>query len=139
MRSMADFLSLRLQPKQQITQKQHQMLMMLPEMQQSIAFLQAPLIEMSQLINQELEKNPLLELIEEVGVDIEEKRDEELEEVKMDPDDFEIMQRLDEEYRDFFEQDFSTPAKKNEEKLRVFLDSSIISCYSLFSSDGAGS
>jgi len=62
--------------KQALTQKQAQRLMMSARMQQGIYFLQLPILELEATIEQELDQNPLLEILE---PEEEEERDEEQE------------------------------------------------------------
>lgn len=64
---MAALRSNSLQQKQilSVEQKLTQRIMMSPRMQQALRFLQLPIMELSRLIDQEMEINPLLELIEE--------------------------------------------------------------------------
>lgn len=52
-----------------IDQRLSQRIMMSPQMQQALQFLQLPIMELSQLIDKELEENPLLELLEEEFVE----------------------------------------------------------------------
>jgi RNA polymerase sigma-54 factor len=126
-------LSFEFKQKQTQNLKQNQLLMMLPQMQQAISLLQAPVMEISQIIDAEMERNPILEAIEEYGEE-ENKEREDPEEVTVDHDDFEIMKKLDDEYRDFFEQSgsFQKPTKQDEER-KLFLDNSIVASDTLYS------
>jgi len=112
--------------------------MMLPQMQQAIQLLQTPVMELSQMIDMEMERNPLLDLHEESFEEVERtQEDEEREEqgVTIDDNDFEILKKLDEEYRDFFNQNLSQTEKRtsDEKKLRAFLDQNIRAEETLFS------
>ncbi len=130
-------MELKLVPKLALSQKQNQLLMMLPKMQQAIAFLQAPVMELSALLKEEMQRNPLLEEEEdddeEISQLVEAEKEQELdldhqenEEVRFDDCDFEVMKKLDEEYRDHFAQsgDGSTQIME-EEKIKQFLENSI--------------
>ncbi|NGX57649.1 MAG: RNA polymerase sigma-54 factor [Chlamydiae bacterium] len=120
--------------KQKLTQglKQNQLLMMLPQMQQAISLLQSPIMEISQLIDCEIEKNPLIEIIEEVAEECLAERDDP-EEVKIHHDDFEILKKLDEEYRDFFGQNELRPRiSKTDEELKNYWDTSVIAPKTLY-------
>lgn len=119
--------------RQKQTQKQNQLLMLLPQMQQAITLLQAPVMEISQLIDTEIEKNPLIELIEEVAEERFDFRDDP-EKVTIDHDDFEILKKLDDEYRDFFGQNEMAPRmSKTEEERKNYWDASVIAPKSLYS------
>jgi len=118
--------------KQSQNLKQSQLLMMLPQMQQAISLLQSPILEMSQLIDMEIEKNPLIDMIEELAEE-RLKKSEDPEEVAIDHNDFEILKRLDDEYRDFFDQNDVKPRiSKTDEELKAFLDNSVVTPETLF-------
>lgn len=93
-------------PSQRQTQSQHlkhqQLIMMLPKMQHALKVLQTPVLELAALIDEELEQNPLLEVVEETQEEETPKPVEEGE-VKIDHEDFSILRELSEEYKDFFE------------------------------------
>jgi RNA polymerase sigma-54 factor len=124
--------------KQTQNQKQLQRLIMLPQMQQAIQLMQMPIMELSTVIEAELEQNPVLEYDEElpdeenkeIEQDIENPPEEEL---KFN-DDFEIMKKLDEDFRDHFSEseNFYTKRSADEEKLKSFLEQSIQSQETLF-------
>ncbi|MEM8953131.1 MAG: RNA polymerase factor sigma-54 [Verrucomicrobiota bacterium] len=93
-----------------------------PQMQQSLLILQAPTLELRQLIQQELSANPTLEdLTEEIS----------LEETTQDPEDdefeeeFAALSQLDDEWRDYMAQSRSVSARsaEEEEKRQFLLDS----------------
>jgi RNA polymerase sigma-54 factor len=121
--------SLDLATKQRL--KQTYRLMMSPQMQQAIAFLQVPIQELSTLIETAIEDNPLLEytyaLEEEASPLREEKFEEEPDPVnnpekELDFDDrsFELMKELDEAWLDrYIEEDFSYRQKTTEEDKRL--------------------
>lgn len=117
-------LSLDMQPKQ--TQKQSQRLMMTPQMQQAIHLLQLPLMELTQMIEQEVEQNPVLEYMPEEEDQEESEEKESLEkEMEFNDKQFEILRQLDEEFRDFFSESGQYIPKRSseEEKKKVFLES----------------
>jgi len=118
--------------KQTQSLKQNQLLMMLPQMQQAITLLQSPILDLSQTINLEIERNPLIEMVEEVAEEsLIERHDPE--EVSIDHNDFEILKKLDEEYRDFFNQnDIKIRLGKSEEELKTYLDSSVVAPDTLY-------
>lgn len=136
-------LSLQLQPRQELTLKQNQLLMMLPQMQQAIYLLQLPVMELSAVINEELEKNPILEQeSEEIPTPLEQSEKEEIvnenvaaeTEVFFDQKDFEILKHLDEEYRDHFalSGNYQTYRTEEEEKLKNFVENNTCEKESLF-------
>ncbi len=49
------------EPRMQLGQKLAQVQVMSPQMQQSLAFLQAPMLDLRSMINKELQENPVLE------------------------------------------------------------------------------
>lgn len=145
---MPNPLSLDLQQKPSQNIKQLQRMIMSRQMQQAIHFLQMPIMELTTLIDQEMEQNPVLEYSSETDSDenlehsqLEEdnREPEEMEiapekELTFDDQDFEIMRRLDEDFRDHFSESGSSPVKRSseEEKLQTFLESSICAIPTLF-------
>jgi RNA polymerase sigma-54 factor len=127
---------LKMHVKQGVSQKQTQALMMSEKMQQALQLLQLPALEMSQVIDQELEKNPLLEEIEETE-DSQEPVVEEIpaeKELSFDDKDLEVLKRLDDDFKDLFSEsgDFYKKRNQEEEKAKTFLDQSIKQESSLF-------
>lgn len=129
--------------KNQQTLKQLQRLIMSPQMQQAIHLMQVPIMELASIIEQELEQNPVLEYLEEdveQEEDISKSEDEFFEEEPLEEElflkenDFEILKRLDEEFRDHFSESENPLFKRSqeEEKLKVFLEQSIPFQESLF-------
>ncbi|MGK5595696.1 MAG: RNA polymerase factor sigma-54 [Parachlamydiaceae bacterium] len=119
--------------------KQTQRLMMTPEMQQAIHFLQLPVQELSTLIDVEIEQNPLLEYSEETGEPSGEVEDwegaEEVseEEMEFDENNLEILRQLDEDFRDHFDESGAPYIKsQDEEKKKSFIEGSIQGKPSLF-------
>jgi RNA polymerase sigma-54 factor len=147
---MSHPLSFELQQKPGQNIKQLQRLIMSRQMQQAIHFLQMPIMELTPLIDRELEQNPVLEYSKEGEEDLADSELKQLEEdnteetidgdsepekeLTFDEGDFEIMRRLDEDFRDHFCQSESTPFKRSAEqdKLQTFLESSITSEETLF-------
>jgi RNA polymerase sigma-54 factor len=128
-------LSLLQQGKQQQTPQLTQRLMMTPQMQQAIELLQAPIMELTQKIEREMEGNPVLEYLEEEEEVSEEPQEaEDLEEISFDEGQFDILRQLDEEFRDHFAESEGYQPKRSQEedKLKVFLENSIEQKPSLF-------
>ena len=141
---MTQSTSFRMEPRQSQSQKQNHMLMMLPQMQQAITMLQVPVMELSALIEEEIERNPLLEYSEE-----NEEKDEDLQrlerdsvehegiieqdnkEVSFDEDDFSIIKQIEEDFRDLNTGEY-TPMSSDDYKQKTFQESSIVSPVSLF-------
>jgi len=91
-----------------------------PQLQQSLQILQAPTLELKNIVQQELQTNPVLE--EEIGAFESEERtkdDREFEE------EFERLARLDEEWRDYMAQNVSYSSRnpEDEERRQFFFDS----------------
>ncbi len=132
-----------------------------PQLQQSLALLQAPTLELKAMVAQELQQNPLLEELEVTEMSQEEKENRETEEasaaapadpteppadLSFDPatekannapvDDFqaelERLTQLDQEWRDHFAQT-NLPARQNQEdeEKRQFMFDSLVSSVSL--------
>ncbi len=125
-------MELRLEQLQSLVQKPIITIMMSPQMQQAIRLLQLPILELSQRIQEELAQNPVLEeaLPEEVPVPEPEEPTETpaespTEEAKFD-EEFGVLAKLDDEWRDFFRQTapYNRRSEEDEEK-RAFLESSI--------------
>jgi RNA polymerase sigma-54 factor len=91
-----------------------------PQLQQSLQILQAPTLELKNIVQQELQTNPVLE--EEIGAFESEERtkdDREFEE------EFERLAKLDEEWRDYMAQNVSYSSRnpEDEERRQFFFDS----------------
>ena len=132
-----------------LSQKMALSQMLAPQLQQSLALLQAPTLELQTLVEQELQQNPILEEQTEISTDAKEKRDELTpdnpdpteppEDVNYDPTDekssaepvddwqkeVERLSQLDQEWRDYFSQTNlpSRPNPDDEEKRQFMLDS----------------
>lgn len=122
-----------LQPNQAQNLKQMQRLMMSPQMQQAIHFLQLPVQELSNEIELELEQNPVIELEHERDEE-DETQPEELEKrVEFDDNNFEILQKLDDDFSDLFNESQSyIPQTQENQRVQTFLESSLEASPSLF-------
>ncbi len=137
-----------------LSQRLSQQQILAPQLQQSLAFLQAPTLELRALVTQELEQNPILEEVPEIEIETERKREEGAddtstqldpteppEDVSFDParektdnepvDDFqaefEKLTQLDEEWRDHFAQTrVPNRASQEDEEKRQFMMDSIV-------------
>ncbi len=102
------------------TQTLSQQQVLAPQLQQSLQILQAPMLELRNLIQQEIETNPTieLELTEPTVEDKQAERDEFQEE-------FERLSKLDDEWRDYMAQNSSYSARsaEDEERRQFFFDS----------------
>lgn len=140
-------------------QRMGQVQILAPQLQQSLAFLQAPTLELRALVAQELEQNPTLEEVSEAEIEAEKEREEgddssvsqldptePPEDVAFDPakekednepvDDFqaefEKLTKLDDEWRDFFAQTrVPNRASQEDEEKRQFMMDSIVQQTSL--------
>ena len=97
---------------------QHQVLA--PQLQQSLQILQAPMLELRNLIQQEIESNPTIEL-EDTEPTIEDKKAEHDEF----QEEFDKLAKLDEEWRDYMSQSssYSGRSSEEEERRQFFFDS----------------
>ncbi|MEA3187080.1 MAG: polymerase sigma-54 factor [Chthoniobacter sp.] len=94
-----------------------------PQLQQSLQILQVPMLELRNLVQQEIQTNPVLE--EDITEPSIEDRQQEQEEFK---EEFERLAKLDDEWRDYMAQSSSYSAKsQEEEERRQFFFDSIIS------------
>ncbi|MCE5316724.1 MAG: RNA polymerase factor sigma-54 [Parachlamydia sp.] len=144
---MSRSVSLELQQKLAPGLKQMQRLMMTQHMQQALGYLQLPVMELAAAVEQELELNPVLELAEDhedpeispleqehldVGLEDEEPPCEKA--LAFDERDLKILQQLDEDFRDHFNE--SAPSYRSqtaeEEKWRTYQESLIQAPTSLF-------
>lgn len=119
--------------------KQIQSLIMSAKMQQAIKLMQLPVLELTTMIDAELEQNPVLEVIENKPEEeiAETPQDEELpteKELDFNDKNFEILKQLDESSRENYLEGagFSTRRSAEEEKKKVFEESSIQAELSLF-------
>ncbi len=146
---MAHPLSLQLKQKQTQSLKQTQRLIMSPQMQQAIHLLQVPIMELSTLVEAELQQNPVLEqaqeddtpsnqneeaILEDTKEFAEESEPSHEKEVNFDDHDFEVMRQLDNEFRDHFAESDNYYSKRtaDEEKQKAFLEGNLEDVPSLF-------
>lgn len=138
---MVDKVKIQMDQKGVQSQKQQQRLIMLPQMQQAIQLLQVPVMELSTLVEAEMEHNPVLEYTEEREGDDPERGDADYEaedhfkeqdtpaeqEMNFDEHDFEVLKQLDEDFRDHFSEteNYSIKRTHDEEKRLSFLESVI--------------
>ena len=90
-----------------------------PQLQQSLQILQAPTLELKNLVQQELQTNPLLEEDPDLSDTEDRSTDAEFQE------EFERLAKLDEEWRDYMAQNvsYSARSQEDEERRQFFLDS----------------
>jgi RNA polymerase sigma-54 factor len=99
-----------------------------PQLQQSLLILQAPLLELRNLVQQEMETNPVLE---ELANEVEEQQQQKTEEKKATSSDeefkaeFDQLAKLDDEWRDYMAQSssYSGRSQEQEDKRQFFFDS----------------
>jgi RNA polymerase sigma-54 factor len=128
--------SLDLQQKSSQNAQQMQRLIMSPAMQQAVHLMQLPTLELAQFVETSLAQNPIIERTEEnEGPGEEDEREEETlsseKELDFNENDFSILQQLDQDFRECFEDTQST-RNSTEEKLHTFLEQSMCSQPSLF-------
>lgn len=128
--------------KQAPSLKHVQRLMMSPQMQQALQLLQAPVMELSTLIEKEMEQNPVLEMMQEEQDPENQENDSQVNETEavgpekeltFNEHDLEVLLQLDEEYRDSFRTVVNRGQQTlDEEKLQAFLENSITAKPTLF-------
>jgi RNA polymerase sigma-54 factor len=96
-----------------------------PQLQQSLLILQAPLLELRNLVQQEMETNPVLE---ELAEEPDDDKREEAKPAAADEDfkaEFDQLAKLDDEWRDYMAQSssYSGRSQEQEDKRQFFLDS----------------
>jgi len=103
-----------------------------PQLQQSLHLLQVPTLELNALVHEELQQNPLLEEVSKdeprVEVDAESETDAATAAAKEDQDfkqEFEVLSKLDDEWREYFAQtsSFRGRSPEQEEQRQHFFDS----------------
>lgn len=133
-----------------LSQRMSQQMVLSPQLQQSLALLQAPVLELKAMVEQEMQQNPMLEEAPTLASDAPEHEEEDSAAVMADPaeppadtrfdpateapsaepvdrfdQDLQKVLQLDQEWRDFFSST-STPARSNpdeEERRQFVLDS----------------
>lgn len=115
-----------------LSQSMRQQMKLAPQLRQSLEMLQVPIMELRAMIQTELEQNPTLEdpEVESENIEIErgsEEPETPREETEMDFDkEFEVLAKLDDEWRDYFYQDLDNrPYNPEEERKHQFLMDSI--------------
>src|SRR5215212_2262242 len=93
-----------------------------PQLQQSLLILQAPLLELRNLVQQEMETNPVLE---ELPGEAENSTTDSAATDQEFKEEFDRLAKLDEEWRDYMAQSgsYSGRAAEDEEKRQFFFDS----------------
>ena len=118
-------------PSQSLSLSQHQKLQMTlaPQLRQSLEMLQLPILELRAMVQQEIEQNPTieeepsrdekLEIEPGDGTDVEDPTELQFKE------EFEVLAKLDEEWRDYFFQEFQNTSysSESEERRQFLLDS----------------
>jgi DNA-directed RNA polymerase specialized sigma54-like protein len=108
------------------TQSQRLSMVLAPQLRQSLELLQVPMLELRSLVQQEMEQNPTLEdqPMETEQIEIEPAAEKKEEDATL-KDEFEKLARLDDEWRDYFNQNQGSQRYSSEEaaKRQFFLDS----------------
>ncbi|MDQ6625121.1 MAG: RNA polymerase sigma-54 factor, partial [Verrucomicrobiota bacterium] len=93
-----------------------------PQLQQSLLILQAPLLELRNLVQQEMETNPVLE---ELANEVEQTEEKPAAEDREFKEEFDQLAKLDDEWRDYMAQSstYSGRSQDEEEKRQFFFDS----------------
>jgi RNA polymerase sigma-54 factor len=108
------------------TQSQRLSMVLAPQLRQSLELLQVPMLELRSLVQQEMEQNPTLEdqPMETEQIEIEPAAEKKEEDATL-KDEFEKLARLDDEWREYFNQNQGAPRYSSEEaaKRQFFLDS----------------
>lgn len=104
------------------TQQQRMQMVLSPQMQQALHILQTPILELKSVVQQELQTNPVLEE-EEPDTAAEEAAEEAEEEVdEREVDRLEALMKLDEDWRDYFQQHSTIHERSSdEEEKREFM------------------
>ena len=94
----------------QISQQQRLQMILAPQLRQSLQLLQVPILELRTLVQQELQQNPTLEekIQSETSLDAPEEKETESAEDNAELDfkeEFDVLAKLDEEWREYFQQD----------------------------------
>lgn len=128
--------------------KQLQRLIMTPQMQQALNLLQLPILELSALIESEIEQNPILSTEDEEASEGKSAAELEIEEVDEDEqgpvsqeldfreDDFEILRRLDDDFKDHFKesQSFQSSQHTEDDSHKSMLENTLQSDETLYES-----
>ena len=117
-----------MEQKFEMLQKQMQRMILSPQMQQAVYMLQIPLQKLQQLVRQELNTNPVLEELADQELEPIESQPEETQDHEEELDfkeEFDVLNKLDEEWRDYFSQtgSYRKFTQQDEEKRRFMMDS----------------
>ena len=119
-------------PSLSVQQQQRQMMILAPQLRQSLEMLQLPLLELRTVLRQEMERNPTIEDVtdpQEISVDAEQPvaTAEDRVENPLDFDkEFDALTKLDEEWRDYFLQGMeNAPSSEDADERRQFLLDSV--------------
>jgi len=111
-------------------QKQSQSLVLAPQLRQSLKILQAPAMELRSSILEELQANPTLEELPMDGISLDdngpaEESTEPEPEMDFDKEDYELIDRMNEDWRENLGNDYAvrTPSSEEEERRKHFFDS----------------
>lgn len=110
------------------TQQQRLQMVLAPQLRQSLNLLQVPMLELRSLIREEMERNPVLEEKPLPSTPVSTEEPSGSSDAEMDAalkEEFEILSRLDEEWREYFHQDRAAHVytSDDEERRRHFFDS----------------
>jgi RNA polymerase sigma-54 factor len=112
-----------------LSQSQRLQMVLAPQLRQSLEMLQVPVLELRAMIQKELEQNPTLEVLAPEGptLEIEKNPGEPSDNSEMEFDkEFEVLAKLDDEWRDYFFQDLDNrPYNPEAEKKHQFLMDSL--------------
>ncbi len=111
-----------------MSQQQRMQMVLAPQLRQSLEMLQVPIMELRNMIQEELETNPAIEDVRNNDISVEAEKPEQNEETKEEMDfdkEFEILEHLDDDWRDYFYQNLqnSSYSRENDEKRQFMLDS----------------
>ncbi len=116
-------------PTLSLSQSQHLQMVMAPQLRQSLEMLQLPMLELRALIQQEIEQNPTIEQTptDDPNIEIEQEREGIDDKKELDFDkEFEMISRLDDEWRDYFFQNLQNrPYTREDAEKRQFTFDSI--------------
>ena len=110
------------------TQSQRQMMVLAPQLRQSLELLQVPILELRTLVQQEMQQNPTLEekLPQNEQVEVEPGSSEPEATPELDfKEQFKVLARLDDEWREYFQQTNATHhySAEDAQKRQFFFDS----------------
>ena len=112
-----------------LSQSQRLQMVLAPQLRQSLEMLQVPIMELHAMIQKEIEQNPTLEELAPEGptLEVETAPGEETDNSEMDFDkEFEVLAKLDDEWRDYFFQDLDNrPYNRDDDKKHQFLMDSL--------------